>query len=119
MAQRVDDTSAKTIDDILTGLQVDLGVSRKDILAALKLTGKDIANWQPSGNESEALRRLGVLVQLRDGLQEMFAGPEGVREWMHAELRDLQWRTPQQALQAGDADGAYAAFVGLAAGIYL
>ena len=121
MAQQVKGVDANTIGGMIDRLHMDLGVPRADILASLHLREKDIARWHATGTNPSAatVGRLQILVALRDGLQEMFAGPEGVYEWMHAELRDLQWRTPQQALCEGDVDGVYAAFEGLASGIYL
>ncbi len=121
MAQRVEDIGAGVIERTLDAMQVDLAVSRADILAALRVTDKELAAWRVIGTQPDevALQRFQTLVGLRDGLQELFAETEGIREWMHAELRDLRWRTPQQAFQDGDLDGVYAAFVGLASGIFI
>jgi len=121
MAQRVEDIGASPIERTLDVMQVDLGVSRVDILAALRVTDKELAAWRATGTRPDevALQRLQTLVGLRDGLQELFAETEGVHEWMHAELRDLRWRTPRQAFQDGDLDEVYAAFIGLASGIFI
>ena len=119
MAQQVEDENLSA--DALDKLHKELGVPRADILAALKLTDKDIERWRVAGAQPDAatMQRLHVLIELRNGLYEMFAGPEGVHEWMHAELRYLHWRTPQQLLQQGDPERAYAAFEALASGIFL
>ncbi len=121
MAQRVEDIGAGAIESTFDAMRVDLGVSRADILAALGVTDKELASWRATGTRPDevTLQRLQTLVGLRDGLQELFAETEGVHEWMHAELRDLRWRTPQQAFRDGDVDEAYAAFIGLASGIFL
>ena len=119
MAQRAENENVSV--DTLDRLHKELGVPLADILAGLKLTDKDVERWRVAGAEPDAaaMQRLHVLMELRDGLYEMFAGPEGVHEWMHAELRYLHWRTPQQLLQQGDPQRAYAAFEALASGIFL
>ena len=102
MAQRAENENVSV--DTLDRLHKELGVPLADILAGLKLTDKDVERWRVAGAEPDAaaMQRLHVLMELRDGLYEMFVGPEGVHEWMHAELRYLHWRTPQQLLQQGD-----------------
>ncbi len=121
MAQRVEDIEVGTIESMLDAMRVDLGLSRVDIVAALHMTDTELASWRATGARPDeaTLQRLQTLVGLRDGLQELFAETEGVHEWMHAELRDLRWRTPQQAFRDGDLDEVYAAFVGLASGIFI
>lgn len=121
MVQRVEDIEGGTIESTLDAMRADLGLSRADIVAALRVTDKELASWRATGTPPDAatLQRLQTLVGLRDGLQELFAETEGVHEWMRVELRDLRWRTPRQAFRDGDLDEVYAAFVGLASGIFV
>ncbi len=107
--------------DTLDKLHEDLDMPRADILHGLGLSPRDLDLLQLGQAKaiSDVLRRLHALVDLRDGLYETFASSDGVREWMRAELRYLQWRTPQQVIGSGDPERAYAAFEALASGIFI
>lgn len=116
MAQRVEETSI----DVLDKLHEDLSIPVSDITSGLRLTDQDIERWRENEGEPEHIsNRLSVLVQLRDGLYDLFAGPSDVQKWMRSELRYLHWQTPRQVIREGNAERVYAAFEALASGIFL
>ena len=117
MAQQIEDVSIAEIDQ----LHEDLGIPMSDIVAGLGLTDDAINQWRTTGGQpsTQTRRHLHVLMQLRDGLCDMFAAPKDVQGWMQAQLRYLDGRTPQQVIREGDPERVFAAFEALASGIFL
>lgn len=117
MAQQAKSVQTNALDQLAHALFIE----PSDLQAGLHVTEQEFLSWQATGEAPTmaARQQLETLTALRDGLSELFAKPEGVQEWMRIGMRDLKWRTPQQAIRDGQPDKALAAYLRLAHGIFV
>ena len=105
----------------LERLEVDLGLTAKDIVGALSVDPRTLDRWSNGETypQRDARRRLVELLSLSQRLCEAFEGPEGAREWLHASSRYLGGITPAEALRSGRLDRVEATFEVLESGIFI
>ena len=102
-------------------LEVDLGLSMKDLEAALDAEARTIGRWvsEQSYPQRESRRRLAALIALHRHLSELFTTMEAARDWLRDPSRYLAGLTPLDALRVGRVDRAEDALLALESGIHL
>jgi hypothetical protein len=102
-------------------LDVDLGLSIKDLQVILNTDPRNINRWiaEQAYPQTEARRRLADLLRLDRRLREAFTAMEGARDWPRDPSRYLAGLTPLEMLRIGRVDRVEAALEALEAGIYL
>ncbi len=99
----------------------ELGLSSKDLAAALDVDRRTLERWLSSETypRRATRRRLAVLLHLDERLHETFTGLEGAREWLHGPNRYLGGMRPIEAVRAGRFDRVEAALEGIDSGIFV
>lgn len=102
-------------------LEVDLGLSMKDLEAVLDAEARTIGRWvsEQSYPQRESRRRLAALIALHRHLSEMFSTMEAARDWLRDPSRYLAGLTPLDVLRVGRVDRAEDALLALESGIHL
>ena len=102
-------------------LEVDLGLSTKELQAILDAEPRTIGRWvaKLSYPQRESRRRLAALIALHRYLSETFTTMEAARDWLRDPNRYLSGLTPLEVLRAGRVDRAEDALLALESGIYL
>jgi len=102
-------------------LEADLGLSMKELEAALDAESRTIGRWvaEQSYPQRESRRRLAALIALHRHLSEMFTTMEAARDWLRDPSRYLAGLTPLDVLRIGRVDRAEAALLALESGIHL
>lgn len=118
MSTTLTDTTPK---QALVQIQERLGLTDKDLEAALDVTGRTLDRWRQGAAypQRDARQRMNELLSLSDALADNFDAPEAIRAWMHAESRYLGGLTPAEAVRAGRIDRVLLALQALEAGVYL
>lgn len=110
-----------TPHQVVEQLETDLYLTSDDLARVLNANVRTVERWRAGQTypQLEARHRLAALVGLRNHLQEIFATPEAVREWLQTPSRYLGWLSPLDALRAGRVDWVRAALEALDSGIFL
>lgn len=102
-------------------LEHDLGLTPQDLCGALGVTRRTLERWRngESHPQLESRERLTELIELNDGLQDVFSAPEYVREWVHSPARYLGGITPAEVIRLGRIDRARSTYLALEHSIYI
>jgi hypothetical protein len=102
-------------------LERDLGLTTKDLQAALDTTPRNIERWitEQAHPQTKARQQLVQLMGFHDQLGDVFTDWAGARAWINAPSRYLGGITLVEAIRAGRLDRARAALMALDGGVYI
>jgi hypothetical protein len=105
----------------VAALQVDLGLTMRDLQTILDTAPQHIERWAKDAAypQTKSRQRLAELMAFHGHLAEMFADWEGARNWLSSPSRYLAGLTPLEVMRAGRVDRAREALLALSAGVYL
>jgi hypothetical protein len=105
---------------MLRQVQADLGLSDKEMVSALAVSPSVFARWQEGRAipEGEPRRRLRILAELDNRLQETFVA-EDVPGWLRSSNRYLGGGTPAEYLRDGHFERVEGALEIIDSGIFL
>lgn len=98
-----------------------LGITPAELADALGVSDRTLARWlaDETHPQHEARRKLADLEQLTHRLQDSFASPEAIAEWLHTESGYFGGLRPLDALSRGRIDAVDAALESILSGIFV
>lgn len=102
-------------------LEHELGLTPADLCGALGITRRTLERWRSGESypQKESRERLAELMELREGLEDVFTDQAYVLEWMHLPARYLGGISPAEVIRLGRIDRARATLAALEHSIYI
>lgn len=107
MQQRARELRSQKAESVVAWAHDQLGLSYQDVGEAVGASRRSVIRWRTGTTtpRRENERRLARLDELRFWLHEVFgADRDAMDEWFRARLRDLEGKTPLEAVLAGNVE---------------